>query len=72
MLTSGANVPDISLAICSTATRQPPWTARRRFEVLPADKGYSSEACRERGTEPKTPDIKRMERPAAFGAGHGK
>ncbi|MCG5461588.1 transposase [Micromonospora sp. NPDC053740] len=55
---------------CSTATRPSPAARgrpRRRFDVLLADKGYSSQAfrqaCRERGTEPiipksKTPGIK--------------
>ena len=60
MLTSGANVPDISRAL-DLLDGFPPITGRRgrprrRFEVLLADKGYDSEAlrraCRERGTEP--------------------
>ncbi|GAA3950794.1 hypothetical protein GCM10022629_74180 [Amorphoplanes auranticolor] len=71
VLTSGANVPDISRALdlldCYPPIAGRPGRPRRRFEVLLADKGYSSEAfrqaCRERGTEPiiakpKTPNIK--------------
>ncbi|AGL14837.1 transposase, IS4 family protein [Actinoplanes sp. N902-109] len=60
MLTSGANVPDISRAI-DLLDGYPPIAGRhgrprRRFDVLLADKGYDSEAfrqaCRERGTQP--------------------
>ncbi|WP_373315673.1 transposase [Actinoplanes campanulatus] len=60
VLTSGANVPDISRALdpldCYPPIAGRPGRPRRRFDVLLADKGYSSEAfrqaCRERGTEP--------------------
>jgi transposase len=71
VLTSGANVPDISRALDLLDGYPPiagrPGRPRRRFDMLLADKGYSSEAfrqaCRERGTEPiiakpKTPHIK--------------
>ena len=66
MLTSGANVPDISRALdlldCYPPIAGRPGRPRRRFEVLLADKGYSSEAfrpaCRERGTEPIIPKPK--------------
>ena len=71
MLTSGANVPDISRALI-LLDGFPPIAGRlgrprRRFAALLADKAYSSQAfrqaCRERGTEPiipkpKTPGIK--------------
>ena len=60
VLTSGANVPDISRAIDLLDGYPPiagrPGRPRRRFDTLLADKGYSSDAfrqaCRERGTEP--------------------
>lgn len=63
MLTSGANVPDISRAIDLLDGYPPiagrPGRPRRRFDVLLADKGYDSEAfrraCRERGTQPIIP-----------------
>jgi transposase len=71
VLTSGANVPDISRAVYLLDGYQPiagrRGRPRRRFETLLADKAYSSEAfrqaCRERSTEPiipkpKTPGIK--------------
>jgi hypothetical protein len=60
VLTSGANVPDISRAIDlldgAPAIAGRPGRPRRRFVTLLADKGYDSEAfrqaCRQRGTEP--------------------
>jgi transposase len=71
VLTSGANVPDISRALdlldCYPPIAGRPGRPRRRFDALLADKGYSSEAfrqaCRERRTEPiipkpKTPAMK--------------
>ncbi|WP_435869690.1 IS5 family transposase [Actinoplanes xinjiangensis] len=71
VLTSGANVPDISRALdlldCYPPIAGRPGRPLRRFDVLLADKAYSSQAfhqaCRERGTEPiipkpKTPGIK--------------
>jgi hypothetical protein len=69
VLTSGANVPDISRALdlldCYPPIAGRPGRPRRRFDALLTDKGYSSEAFRqafrERGTEPimpKTPGIK--------------
>ena len=63
VLTSGANVPDISRAI-DLLDGYPPIAGRRgrprrRFDVLLADKGYDSDAfrraCRERGTQPIIP-----------------
>jgi transposase len=66
VLTSGANVPDISRAIdlldgCpAIAGRR--GRPRRRFDTLLADKGYDSEAfrraCRDRGTEPIIPSAR--------------
>jgi transposase len=66
VLTSGANVPDISRAI-DLLDGYPPIAGRRgrprrRFDVLPADKGYDSEAfrqaCRERGTNRSSLTVK--------------
>jgi transposase len=66
VLTSGANVPDISRAV-DLLDLFPPVAGRRgrprrRFDTLLADKGYDSEAfrqaCRERGTEPIIPKRK--------------
>ena len=66
VLTSGANVPDISRAL-DLLDGYPPIAGRRgrprrRFDVLLADNGYDSDAfrraCRDRGTEPIIP--KRM------------
>jgi transposase len=66
VLTSGANVPDISRAI-DLLDLFPPIAGRRgrprrRFTTLLADKGYDSEAfrraCRQRGTEPVIPKRK--------------
>jgi transposase len=62
VLTSGANVPDISRALDLLDGVPPiagcPGRPRRRFDVLLADKGYDSDAfrqaCRERGTEPSS------------------
>nr|WP_296067991.1 IS5 family transposase [uncultured Actinoplanes sp.] len=63
VLTSGANVPDISRAI-DLLDGYPPIAGRRgrphrRFDALLADKGYDSEAfrhaCRQRGTQPVIP-----------------
>jgi transposase len=66
VLTSGANVADISRALDlldgspSIAGRR--GHPRRRFQALLADKGYDSDAfrqaCRERGTEPIIPKRK--------------
>ncbi|WP_435827299.1 IS5 family transposase [Actinoplanes philippinensis] len=66
VLTSGANVPDISRAVDLLDGYPPiagrPGRPRRRFDILLADKGYSSaafrQACRERGTEPIIPKPK--------------
>ena len=71
MLTSGANVHDISRALdlldCYPPIAGRPGRPRRRFDVLLADKAYSSEAfrqaCRERGpgpllAQPQTPPNK--------------
>jgi transposase len=63
VLTTGANVPDISKAIDLLDAVAPvagrPGRPRRRFTALLADKGYDSralrEACRQRGTEPIIP-----------------
>jgi transposase len=63
VLTTGANVPDISKAIELLDAVPPiagrPCRPRRRFAVLLADKGYDSralrEACRRRRTEPVIP-----------------
>ena len=63
MLTTGANVPDISKAVDLLDAVPPvagrPGRPRRRFPVLLADKGYDSrafrEACRQRRTEPIIP-----------------
>ncbi len=63
MLTTGANVPDISKAVDLLDAVPPgagrPGRPRRRFPVLLADKGYDShafrEACRRRRTEPIIP-----------------
>jgi transposase len=63
VLTTGANVPDISKAVDLLDAVPPvarrPGRPRRRFPVLLADKGYDStafrEACRKRGTEPIIP-----------------
>jgi transposase len=66
VLTSAANVPDISRAL-DLLDGYPPIAGRRgrprrRFDTLLADKGYSSDAfrlaCRERGTEPIIPKPK--------------
>ena len=63
MLTTGANVPDISRAV-ELLDAVPPVAGRRgrprrRFPVLLADKGYDSRsfraACRQRRTEPIIP-----------------
>jgi hypothetical protein len=63
VLTTGANVADISKAI-DLLGAVPPIAGRRgrppeRFPVLLADKGYDSrafrQACRDRGTEPVIP-----------------
>ena len=63
MLTSGANVPDISRAL-DLLDGFPPvggrrGRPRRRFDALLADKGYDSDAfrraCRDRGIEPLIP-----------------
>jgi transposase len=63
VLTSGANIPDISRAL-DLLDGYPPIAGRqgrprRRFDALLADKAYSSEAfrqaCRDRGTEPIIP-----------------
>ncbi|MFI6079115.1 transposase [Actinoplanes sp. NPDC051343] len=63
VLTSGANVPDISRAI-DLLDGYPPIAGRRgrphrRFDVPLADTGYDSEAfrqaCRERGMQPIIP-----------------
>jgi transposase len=75
VLTSGANVPDISRGLDLLDGYPPiagrPGRPRRRFTTLLADKAYSSRAfrraCRERGTEPiipkpKTPAIKGLGR----------
>jgi transposase len=59
VLTTGANVPDISKAVdlldAVPAVAGRPGRPRRRFAVLLADKGYDShafrEACRQRRTE---------------------
>jgi transposase len=66
VLTSGANVPDISRAVDLLDLFQPVVgrpgrpRPRRRFAVLLVDKGYDSEAfratCRERGTQPIIPN----------------
>jgi transposase len=66
VITSGANVPDISRAtdlldgVAPIAGRR--GRPRRRFPILLADKGYDSEAfrraCRDRGTEPIIPKRK--------------
>jgi transposase len=66
VLTSGANVPDISragdLLDGSPAIAGRRGRPRRRFDTLLADKGYDSEAfrreCRDRGTEPIIPKRK--------------
>jgi transposase len=66
VLTSGANVPDISRAIDlidgSPAIGGRRGRPRRRFDALLADKGYDSDAfrraCRDRGTEPIIPKRK--------------
>jgi transposase len=66
VLTSGANVPDISRAVDlldgSPAIAGRRGRPRRRFAMLLADKGYDSEAfrraCRDRGTEPIIPKRK--------------
>ena len=66
VLTSGANVPDISRAIDlldgAPAIAGRPGRPRRRFATLLADKGYDSEAfrhaCRGRGIEPIIPKRK--------------
>ena len=63
VLTTGANVPDISKAVDLLDAVPPvagrPGRPRRRFAVLLADKGYDShafrEACRRRHTEPIIP-----------------
>ena len=63
MLTTGANVPDISKATELLDAVPPvagrPGRPRRRFRVLLADKGYDSrafrQACRQRRTEPIIP-----------------
>jgi transposase len=63
VLTTGANVPDISKAVDLLDAVPPvagrPGRPRRRFPVLLADKGYDSAgfraACRHRGTEPIIP-----------------
>ena len=66
VLTSGANVPDISRAL-DLLDGYPPIAGRRgrprrRFTTLLADKAYSRQAfrqaCRERGTEPIIPKPK--------------
>ncbi len=66
VLTSGANISDISRAVDLLDLFPPvagrPGRPRRRFAALLADKGYDSEAfrqaCRERGTEPIIPKRK--------------
>ncbi|WP_373292916.1 IS5 family transposase [Mangrovihabitans endophyticus] len=63
VLTTGANVPDISKAVDLLDAGPPvagrPGRPRRRFVVLLADKGYDSrafrEACRARRTDPIIP-----------------
>lgn len=63
VLTTGANVADISKAVDLLDAVPPvagrPGRPRRRFAVLLADKGYDShafrEACLRRGTEPIIP-----------------
>src|SRR4051794_37832614 len=63
VLTTAANVPDISKAVDLLDAVPPvagrPGRPRRRFPVLLADKGYDSrafrEACRRRRTEPIIP-----------------
>jgi transposase len=66
VITTGANVPDISRAV-DLLDSVPPIAGRRgrprrRFPALLADKGYDSEAfrqaCRQRGTEPIIPTRK--------------
>ncbi|MDR7277711.1 hypothetical protein J2S41_004489 [Catenuloplanes atrovinosus] len=63
MLTTGANVPDISMAV-ALLDSVPPIAGRVgrprfRFPVLLADKGYDSKKfraeCRRRGTQPIIP-----------------
>ena len=66
MLTSGANVPDISRALylldCYPPIAGRRGRPRRRFDVLLADKGYDSDAfrqaCWDRGIEPIIPKRK--------------
>ena len=66
MLTSGANVPDISRALDLLDGYPPiagrPGRPRRRFTTLLADKGYDSDAfrrhCWDRGTQPIIPNRK--------------
>ena len=66
VLTSGANVPDISRALdlldCYPPIAGRPGRPRRRFDAMLADKAHSSaafrQACRERGTEPIIPKPK--------------
>ena len=66
VLTSGANVHDISRALdlldCYPPIAGRPGRPRRRFATLLADKAYSSaafrQACLERGTEPIIPKPK--------------